>query len=70
MFNKCFRSLRDYSEGKHIAPYITVLLTFPYDAVYTVQHLLNGYDTTSILLTSSLADYFQEKGKNFPLACL
>jgi hypothetical protein len=46
------------------------LLTFSYDAVYTVQHLLYGYDTTSILLTSSLADYFQDKGKNFPLACL
>ena len=46
------------------------LWTFSYEALYTVHHLLYGYDTTSVLLTSSLADHFQDKGKNFPLACL
>lgn len=50
--------------------YYILVLTFSYDAVYTVHHFLYGYDTTSILLTSSLADHFQDKGKNFPLACL
>jgi hypothetical protein len=52
------------NDGQYI-----LVLTFFCDTVYRVHNILYGYDTTSILLTSLLADYLQGKGKNFPLAC-